>query len=66
LILAALWTIFQMDLNQQLDKCPRFSTLLQSRHVTGHNILAIFKDQDVIGLEPSEPSVTDAATKRAP
>jgi len=40
--------------------------LLQSRHITSHDILAIFKDQDVMtGLEPCESCVTDAA-KRAP
>lgn len=54
-----------MDLSQHLDKCPGFSNLLQSRQFTSHDILAIFKDQDVIGLELGELSVTDAA-KRAP
>lgn len=39
--------------------------MLQSRHILSHDILAIFKDQDVMGLEPGELSVTDAA-KRAP
>ncbi len=55
-----------MGLSQHSDKCPGFSNLLQSRHITSHDILAIFKDQDVMmGLEPGELSVTDAA-KRAP
>ncbi len=54
-----------MGSSQHLDKCPGFSNLLQSRHITSHDILAIFKDQDMIGLEPGELSVTDAA-KRAP
>ena len=39
--------------------------MLRSRHITSHDILAIFKDQDVMGLGPGELSVTDAA-KRAP
>ncbi len=39
--------------------------MLQSRHITGHDILAIFKGPDVMVLEPGESSVTDAA-KRAP
>jgi hypothetical protein len=60
-----------MGSNQHLDKCPGFSNLLQSRHIISHDILAIFKDQDVMGLEPGELSVTDAAkhaprTKNAP
>ena len=54
-----------MGLSQHSDKCPGFSNLLQSRHITSHDILAIFKDQDVMGLEAGELSVTDAA-KRAP
>ncbi len=54
-----------MGLSQHLDKCPGFSNLHQSRHITSHDILAIFKDQNVMGLEPDELSVTDAA-KRAP
>jgi hypothetical protein len=54
-----------MGLSQHLDKCPRFSNLHRSRHITSHDILAIFKDQDVMGLEAGELSVTDAA-KRAP
>ncbi len=37
----------------------------QSRHITSHDILAIFKDQNVMGLGPGELSVTGAA-KRAP
>ena len=40
--------------------------MLQSRHITSHDNLAIFKDPDVMmGLGPGELSVTDAA-KRAP
>ena len=40
--------------------------MLRSGHITSHDNLAIFRDQDVMmGLELGELSVTDAA-KRAP